>query len=187
MTSHPQVVLEDDDEDDAPYDAAESMPPAWDQWDDWVDPTAEQEAPPACAPTAPMAAARAPSAVLAPPSLATFPRAPWRAPLPPSPSRPAQLHVDQKGLLPSPNAARTTPQARIAHLSGDLSWIESLHDGSGMTSLGGTWMSTAILIPVGIFLTYKAMNDSQLFNNESYFRTYRTFAEKLQRWRAARR
>ena len=56
-----------------------------------------------------------------------------------------------------------------------------------MTSLGGTWMSTAILIPVGIFLTYKAMNDSQLFNNESYFRTYRTFAEKLQRWRAARR
>ena len=136
--SHPQVVLEDDDEDDAPYDAAESMPPAWDQWDDWVDPTAEQEAPPACAPTAPMAAARAPSAVLAPPSLATFPRAPCRAPLPPSPSRPAQLHVDQKGLLPSPNAARTTPQARIAHLSGDLSWIESLHDGSGMKSLGGT-------------------------------------------------
>ena len=35
----------------------------------------------------------------------------------------------------------------------------------------GMWMATYILTPVGLFLTYKAMRDSQLFNQEFYFRT----------------
>lgn len=39
-----------------------------------------------------------------------------------------------------------------------------------MTAFGGMWMATITLIPVGIFLTYKAMHDSQLFNKEFYFR-----------------
>lgn len=39
-----------------------------------------------------------------------------------------------------------------------------------MTAFGGMWMATLTLIPVGIFLTYKAMHDSQLFNKEFYFR-----------------
>ena len=34
----------------------------------------------------------------------------------------------------------------------------------------GMWLSSAILIPVGGFLTYKAMRDSQLFNQEFYYR-----------------
>lgn len=34
----------------------------------------------------------------------------------------------------------------------------------------GIWLSTFILLPIGIFLTYKAMRDSQLFNKEFYFR-----------------
>jgi lipopolysaccharide export system permease protein len=34
----------------------------------------------------------------------------------------------------------------------------------------GMWLSTFILLPLGIFLTYKAMRDSQLFNKEFYFR-----------------
>lgn len=38
---------------------------------------------------------------------------------------------------------------------------------------GGMWLSTMILIPVGIFLTYKAMKDSTLFNAEFYYRTIR--------------
>ncbi len=42
-----------------------------------------------------------------------------------------------------------------------------------MTPLMGMWMSTLVLVPVGIFLVYKAMNDSQLFNNEFYFRMFR--------------
>lgn len=37
----------------------------------------------------------------------------------------------------------------------------------------GMWLSTFLLIPIGIFLTYKAMQDSQLFNAEYYYRTFR--------------
>jgi lipopolysaccharide export system permease protein len=35
----------------------------------------------------------------------------------------------------------------------------------------GMWLSTTILTPVGIFLTYKAMHDSSLFNKEYYYRS----------------
>jgi len=34
----------------------------------------------------------------------------------------------------------------------------------------GMWLSTAVLIPVGAFLTFKAMRDAQLFNQEFYYR-----------------
>ncbi|HMP85934.1 MAG TPA: LptF/LptG family permease, partial [Lacibacter sp.] len=37
----------------------------------------------------------------------------------------------------------------------------------------GMWLSTAVLIPIGLFLTYKAMQDSQLFNAEFYYRILR--------------
>jgi len=40
-----------------------------------------------------------------------------------------------------------------------------------MTPIEGMWLSTAVLIPVGIFLTYKAMRDSELFNQEYYHRS----------------
>ncbi|MFM2360094.1 MAG: hypothetical protein RLY16_2087 [Bacteroidota bacterium] len=36
----------------------------------------------------------------------------------------------------------------------------------------GMWLSIIILIPVGIFFTYKAMHDSQLFNKEFYHRLF---------------
>ena len=39
----------------------------------------------------------------------------------------------------------------------------------------GMWLSTFILLPIGLFLTYKGMRDSQLFNKEFYFR----FARKV--------
>ena len=42
-----------------------------------------------------------------------------------------------------------------------------------MTPFGGMWMATFSLLPVGIFLTYKAMHDSNLMNREFYFRTWR--------------
>jgi lipopolysaccharide export system permease protein len=42
-----------------------------------------------------------------------------------------------------------------------------------MTAFGGMWMATLTLVPVGIFLTYKAMHDSHLFNKEYYFRAGR--------------
>ncbi|MBX3241103.1 MAG: LptF/LptG family permease [Chitinophagaceae bacterium] len=37
----------------------------------------------------------------------------------------------------------------------------------------GMWLSTLVLLPVGIFFTYKAMHDSQLFNKEFYYRLFR--------------
>jgi lipopolysaccharide export system permease protein len=39
-----------------------------------------------------------------------------------------------------------------------------------MQPISGMWMATFVLLPIGIFLTYKAMSDSQLFNKEFYYR-----------------
>ena len=47
-----------------------------------------------------------------------------------------------------------------------------------LTAFTGMWMATFILLPVGLFLTYKAMRDSQLFNKDSYRRAAR-FAGRL--------
>ena len=41
------------------------------------------------------------------------------------------------------------------------------------TVFTGMWLSTLVLLPIGFFLTYKAMRDSQLFNKEFYFRLFR--------------
>lgn len=37
----------------------------------------------------------------------------------------------------------------------------------------GMWLSTMVLIPIGAFLTVKAMKDSELFNKEVYYRFFR--------------
>ena len=39
----------------------------------------------------------------------------------------------------------------------------------------GMWLATFILLPVGFFLVYKAMHDSQLFNKEFYYRAFKFF------------
>lgn len=47
----------------------------------------------------------------------------------------------------------------------------------------GMWLSTMILLPISFFLIYKAMRDSQLFNQEFYYRTFRavkTYFQKKQ-------
>ena len=38
----------------------------------------------------------------------------------------------------------------------------------------GMWLSTMVLLPIGIFFTYKAMHDSQLFNKEFYYRFFKS-------------
>ncbi len=43
----------------------------------------------------------------------------------------------------------------------------------------GMWFSTVVLVPMGLFLTYKAMRDSQLFNKEFYARVIKWF----RKWR----
>jgi lipopolysaccharide export system permease protein len=48
---------------------------------------------------------------------------------------------------------------------------EKLAKTGSMSPFEGMWLSTAVLIPIGFFLTYKAMRDSQLFNHEYYYRS----------------
>jgi len=52
-----------------------------------------------------------------------------------------------------------------------------------LTPFVGTWLSTFILLPVGLFLTYKGMKDSQLFNKESYFRFARNLKSLFARFK----
>ena len=54
-----------------------------------------------------------------------------------------------------------------------------------MSPFLGMWLSTFVLIPVGIFLTYKAMKDSQLFNKEFYFRVRTNVAKLIKKTQAA--
>lgn len=52
----------------------------------------------------------------------------------------------------------------------------------GLTSpFTGMWLAVMVLIPIGIFLTYKAMNDSQLFNKEFYHRIFKKISPYLKR------
>lgn len=43
----------------------------------------------------------------------------------------------------------------------------------------GVWLPVILLAPIGFFLTYKAMHDSQLFNKEFYFRLSKKIKNKL--------
>jgi lipopolysaccharide export system permease protein len=52
-----------------------------------------------------------------------------------------------------------------------------------LSPFAGMWLSTFILLPIGLFLTYKAMRDSQLFNKEFYFRFARRFKSFFKRFR----
>ena len=61
---------------------------------------------------------------------------------------------------------------------------EKLSKQDALTPLGGMWMSTLFLMPIGIWLTWKAMNDSQLFSNEFYFRGFRRLTAMLSKRKA---
>ena len=50
-----------------------------------------------------------------------------------------------------------------------------------LTPFAGMWLAAFILVPVGFFLTYKAMRDSQLLNKEWYYRMAKTFREFIRR------
>jgi lipopolysaccharide export system permease protein len=41
------------------------------------------------------------------------------------------------------------------------------------------WLSSAVLLPVGIFLTYKAVTDSALFNPENYEKIWNRLVQKF--------
>lgn len=49
---------------------------------------------------------------------------------------------------------------------------------NSLTPFTGMWLATFVLVPIGFFLTYKAMRDSQLFNKDKYARLARFFRRK---------
>jgi lipopolysaccharide export system permease protein len=57
---------------------------------------------------------------------------------------------------------------------------------SVLSPFEGMWMATYVLTPIGIFLIYKALNDSQLFNKEFYFRLTRKIRPLLARLRKSK-
>jgi lipopolysaccharide export system permease protein len=49
-----------------------------------------------------------------------------------------------------------------------------------MATWSGMWLANIVLLPIAIFLVVKAMNDSNLFNQEFYFRSYKRFKNYIQ-------
>jgi len=56
-----------------------------------------------------------------------------------------------------------------------------------MGPIGGMWLATYVLTPIGLFLTYKALNDSQLFNKEFYHRISRKIRSLINKWKKAQK
>lgn len=56
---------------------------------------------------------------------------------------------------------------------------EKLASQGSLTPFNGMWLATFILVPIGVFLTYKGMRDSQLFNKEWYYRAARPVATSI--------
>jgi len=55
-----------------------------------------------------------------------------------------------------------------------------------LTPFAGMWLAAFILVPIGLFLTYKAMRDSQLFNKEWYYRMAKSFRDYIQNFKSGR-
>ena len=54
------------------------------------------------------------------------------------------------------------------------------------TPFTGMWLAIIVLVPVGAFLTYKAMHDSQLFSKEFYYRSFKKMKLLLSIFRKAK-
>ena len=55
---------------------------------------------------------------------------------------------------------------------------ENMIESGSMTPIIGMWMSSLILAPIGLFLTYKAANDSSLFDIDVYKRLFKKIRRK---------
>ena len=55
---------------------------------------------------------------------------------------------------------------------------ENMIESNMLTPVVGMWMSSLILVPIGLFLTYKAANDSALFDFEIYKRFFKRILRK---------
>jgi lipopolysaccharide export system permease protein len=55
---------------------------------------------------------------------------------------------------------------------------EKVAEEGGLTPVTAMWMATFVLLPIGLFLTYKAVNDSPLFTFDWYYRTVKKAVKK---------
>lgn len=55
---------------------------------------------------------------------------------------------------------------------------ENMIDSGSITPIVGMWMSSIVLVPLGLFLTYKAANDSALFDIEVYKKLVKKITKK---------
>jgi len=55
-----------------------------------------------------------------------------------------------------------------------------------VTPFTGMWLAIFVLTPVGIFLTYKAMHDSQLFSKEYYHRIFRSMQSLVRKFKRSK-
>jgi len=59
---------------------------------------------------------------------------------------------------------------------------EKLAKSGTWDAYAGMWLSSMLLVPIGLFLTYKAMRDSQLFNQEFYYRLLQPIKVTLKKY-----
>ncbi|HWB62026.1 MAG TPA: hypothetical protein VG603_00845, partial [Chitinophagales bacterium] len=58
---------------------------------------------------------------------------------------------------------------------------KKLAESNVLTAFGGMWLSTFVLLPVGMFLTLKATDDSKIYTTEYYRNIFaRIFYRKKQ-------
>jgi lipopolysaccharide export system permease protein len=50
---------------------------------------------------------------------------------------------------------------------------------SALSPVFGMWLSSAILLPIGIWLTYKSMTDSTLMDMETYHLFFRRLRRRI--------
>lgn len=56
---------------------------------------------------------------------------------------------------------------------------EKLAKDGALPALNGMWMASAVLLPLGIFLSYKATRDSAIFDRDSYINMLRRILKRL--------
>ena len=62
----------------------------------------------------------------------------------------------------------------------DISGKKLANDGA-ITPFFGTFVSTMILLPIGIFLTYKSTKDSAIFNTDAYKNFIKKIVQKFKK------
>lgn len=64
----------------------------------------------------------------------------------------------------------------------DITGYKFARDGVWNPVLGG-WISSAVLLPLGLFLSWKAINDSTIFNGEAYVMFYNNYLSPKTNWK----